>query len=179
MTYFFGKKTPKAQCDIGVQALNGSKIETSDWTINEKNAMIVGLKMWTDIVGMDIQEVFSKDNADLKFHITDINVGYYGAQFGPHSQPYQGTGIYVRYPGNTWSNSLQPGGFGFITIIHELGHAVTGLLMKDHAKMSRINLNLWSPKSPGYTVFETSEIDTNIFTKEKLLFQQKHILINN
>lgn len=52
--------------------------------------------------------------------------------------------------------------------IHELGHAVTGLLMKDHAKMSRINLNLWSPKSPGYTVFETSEIDTNIFTKEKL-----------
>ena len=52
--------------------------------------------------------------------------------------------------------------------IHELGHAITGLLMKDHAKMSRINLNLWSPKSPGYTVFETSEIDTNIFTKEKL-----------
>ncbi len=52
--------------------------------------------------------------------------------------------------------------------IHELGHAVTGLLMKDHSKMSRINLNLWSPKSPGYTVFESSEIDTNIFTKEKL-----------
>ena len=52
--------------------------------------------------------------------------------------------------------------------IHELGHAITGLLLKDHAKMSRIHLNLWSPKSPGYTVFETSEIDTNIFTKEKL-----------
>ena len=52
--------------------------------------------------------------------------------------------------------------------IHELGHAITGLLSKDHARLSRINLNLWSPKSPGYTIFESSEIDSNIFTKKKL-----------
>ena len=52
--------------------------------------------------------------------------------------------------------------------IHELGHAITGLLLKDHARLSRINLNLWSPKSPGYTIFESSEIDSNIFTKKKL-----------
>ena len=54
----------------------------------------------------------------------DPNVFYYGAQYGPHSVPYQGTGIYRRFSGNTWSESLQPGGFGFITIIHELGHAM-------------------------------------------------------
>ncbi len=52
--------------------------------------------------------------------------------------------------------------------IHELGHAITGLLSKHHSRLSRINLNLWSPKSPGYTIFESSEIDSNIFTKEKL-----------
>ncbi|VVU95707.1 ATPase family associated with various cellular activities (AAA) [seawater metagenome] len=52
--------------------------------------------------------------------------------------------------------------------MHELGHAITGLILKDHSKMSRVNLNLWSPSSPGYTIFETEEIDANIFTGEKL-----------
>ena len=52
--------------------------------------------------------------------------------------------------------------------IHEMGHSLSGLLMKDHAKLSRVYLNNLSPKNPGYTVFETNEIDANIFTKEKL-----------
>tara|TARA_B100000963_G_C22638153_1_gene678739 strand:+ start:1863 stop:3650 length:1788 start_codon:yes stop_codon:yes gene_type:complete len=52
--------------------------------------------------------------------------------------------------------------------IHELGHGIIGMLLSSHPKMTSINLNLWSPSSPGYTVFETEEIDANIFTKEKL-----------
>jgi cell division protease FtsH len=52
--------------------------------------------------------------------------------------------------------------------VHELGHAVAGFLSKHHSKLSRVYLNSWSPKNPGYTVFETNEIDSNIFTKEKL-----------
>ena len=52
--------------------------------------------------------------------------------------------------------------------IHELGHAITGLISKSHSRMTRVNLNLWSPKSPGYTIFETDEIDANIFTDDKL-----------
>lgn len=52
--------------------------------------------------------------------------------------------------------------------IHEMGHAMTGFLMKEHAKLSRVYLNSMSPNNPGYTVFETSEIDSNIFTREKL-----------
>lgn len=52
--------------------------------------------------------------------------------------------------------------------MHELGHAITGLILKSHSRMTRVNLNLWSPKTPGYTIFETDEIDANIFTDEKL-----------
>ena len=51
--------------------------------------------------------------------------------------------------------------------VHELGHAITGMLLKSHSKMSSINLKAWSPNSPE-NVFETEEIDANIFTKEKL-----------
>ena len=52
--------------------------------------------------------------------------------------------------------------------VHEIGHAVSGFLSKHHAKLSRVYLNSWSPNNPGYTVFETNDIDSNIFTKEKL-----------
>jgi len=52
--------------------------------------------------------------------------------------------------------------------IHEIGHALIGLLSKDHARLSKIHLNSWAPNNPGYTIFETEEVDVNIYTKSKL-----------
>ena len=52
--------------------------------------------------------------------------------------------------------------------VHELGHAITGFLLPDHSRLSKVHLNMWSPKSPGYTIFESTDIDSNIFTREKL-----------
>lgn len=90
--------------------------------------MRTGLTLWTELVGMPTEECFYSGDVppdtDLKLYITDVQTGYYGAQYGPHTPPYTGTGIYVRYSGDTWTNSLAPGGFGWITIIHELGHAM-------------------------------------------------------
>ena len=130
LTYYFGTGATSADCPAGVTYLNGSAISTSAWTTAEKSAMRVGLLKWLKIIGMyetisDIEgaEVNNEADANLKLYLTTENVGYYGAQFGPHSN-YPGVGIYVRYSGNTWTDSLDPGGFGFITIIHELGHAM-------------------------------------------------------
>ena len=56
--------------------------------------------------------------------------------------------------------------------IHEMGHAIVGFLSQYHSKMSKVVINLSSPKSPGYTVFKSST--SNIYTREALF---EHLMI--
>lgn len=56
--------------------------------------------------------------------------------------------------------------------VHEMGHAIVGLFSKHHSKMTKVIINLSSPKSPGYTVFESSI--SNIYTRESLF---EHLMI--
>jgi cell division protease FtsH len=56
--------------------------------------------------------------------------------------------------------------------IHEMGHAIVGFLSKHHSKVSKVTINLSSPNSPGYTVFESST--SNIYTREALF---EHLMI--
>ena len=56
--------------------------------------------------------------------------------------------------------------------IHEMGHAIVGLLSKHHSKMTKVVINLSSPQSPGYTVFEGST--TSLYTREALF---EHLMI--
>jgi cell division protease FtsH len=58
--------------------------------------------------------------------------------------------------------------------LHEMGHAVMGLVAKHHSKMTKVVINLSSPKSPAYTVFEGST--SSIYTKEAL-FEHLAILL--
>jgi len=58
--------------------------------------------------------------------------------------------------------------------IHEMGHAIVGFLSKHHSKLSKVTINLSSPTSPGYTVFETS---TNNIYKREALFEHLMILL--
>jgi cell division protease FtsH len=54
-------------------------------------------------------------------------------------------------------------------VIHEMGHAIVGLLSKEHSKLSKVCINLSSPQSPGYTIFENEDENINIYTKQQLL----------
>lgn len=56
--------------------------------------------------------------------------------------------------------------------VHEMGHAILGFLARHHAKMTKVVLNLSSPKTPGYTVFERSP--SSIYLKEALF---EHLII--
>ena len=56
--------------------------------------------------------------------------------------------------------------------IHEMGHAIVGLLAKQHSKMTKVVINLSSPQSPGYTIFEGTT--TSLYTREALF---EHLMI--
>jgi cell division protease FtsH len=58
--------------------------------------------------------------------------------------------------------------------VHEMGHAIMGLVAKHHAKMTKVIINLSSPNSPAYTVFEGST--SSIYTREGL-FEHLAILL--
>jgi cell division protease FtsH len=53
-----------------------------------------------------------------------------------------------------------------------MGHAIVGFLSKYHSKMSKVVINLSSPKSPGYTVFKSPT--STIYTREALF---EHLMI--
>lgn len=50
--------------------------------------------------------------------------------------------------------------------IHEMGHAFTAILT-GYKKVMKVSIHLWSPKSLGFTLFETPE--TTMLTKESLM----------
>ena len=99
----------------------------TNWNDDEKEKMINGLRKWTDLVGIDIQEATDERSSHLKFYITEEFLGFLAFQVGPTGDSYQGVGLYVRYKdqySKYWTNTLEEGGFGFTTILHEMGHAV-------------------------------------------------------
>jgi len=59
-------------------------------------------------------------------------------------------------------------------VIHEIGHALVGLFSEEHANLVKITLNLWSPKTPGFTLFESNDENINIYTKNGLL---SHLMV--
>ena len=61
----------------------------------------------------------------------------------------------------------------FQVAVHEIGHALIGLLTK-HKKLVKITINLYSPKTLGFTLFEPSS--NHIQTKEQLINEMMILL---
>ena len=81
---------------------------------------------------------------------------------------------------NKWMAGWQPIDHQFNDVlihqiaIHEMGHSIMGLLSKHHSKMQKVIINLSSPTSPAYTVFEAT---TNNLSTREALFEHLMILL--
>ena len=96
------------------------------WYQSEKNAYRTALLKWTDLIGIpqnQVKEVTLQNDANFIEILSDnfnTNSGTLGYHEGPDVN--YSLGIYNRYNTNSWSNTLEPGGYGFLTLVHELGH---------------------------------------------------------
>jgi len=57
--------------------------------------------------------------------------------------------------------------------VHEMGHAFTSILTK-HRKVLKVSIHLWSPKSLGFTLFDTE--DNSLMNQENLRNELKVLL---
>jgi cell division protease FtsH len=58
--------------------------------------------------------------------------------------------------------------------IHEMGHAIVGYFTQFHSNVTKVVINLSSPKSPGYTIFQNTL--STLYTREAL-FERLMILL--
>jgi cell division protease FtsH len=59
--------------------------------------------------------------------------------------------------------------------VHELGHAVVGMMVQHHAPVTKVVINLFAPTSPGYTLFAK---DTSSLSSRETLFEHLMILLS-
>lgn len=58
--------------------------------------------------------------------------------------------------------------------VHEMGHAIVGVLVPSYRKLKKVCLNLWSHKNPGFTLFEGESDSVHMHTKESLF---SHLMV--
>jgi len=58
--------------------------------------------------------------------------------------------------------------------VHEMGHAIIGILCRYHSKLNKVVINLSSPNSPGYTIFKP---EMNSLQLKEALFEHLMILL--
>ncbi|MEO1299885.1 MAG: matrixin family metalloprotease, partial [Cyanobacteria bacterium J06636_16] len=115
-----------ASLDDAYEAIDESN---TAWLANEVLAMQQALTTWSNVANINFVQAADNDpNADLKFSLVSnaeiSSLGGFAGYFAPPGTFGQGIG-YFNYQIPRWNTAdLQPGGFGFSTLIHELGHGL-------------------------------------------------------
>jgi serralysin len=112
-----------------------------DPALGEQGAIISALKAWASVANIDLHLTKSVDSADFKFLVTTdagmqnfwngekgvlgfTELPYnYGPNYGindPHYSP--GYTVYNQGGYGWTASALQPGGYGYVTVLHEIGH---------------------------------------------------------
>ncbi|MFD2264592.1 M10 family metallopeptidase C-terminal domain-containing protein [Lacibacterium aquatile] len=143
-----------------------------DWSSGGKASIRAALNVYAEYLDIHFKEVASGGN--LQFHRVDDaffgGPGWLAAQNGPHGGYYQGQGYYNQ-DGIGWSDKgMAPGNFGFMTIIHELGHGLGLAHPHDNGGSSAIMPGVTDPydlgdygnNSPLFTVMSYKDDAPNL-----------------
>lgn len=106
--------------------------QTYSWSNYEVQAIQAGLQAWSNVANMSlVRNTNNSSTATLEFYLIDtkelVEAKYTNDTLGLFNPPSElGEGIgYFNREGSGWNQSgLQPGGYGFVTILHELGHGL-------------------------------------------------------
>lgn len=95
---------------------------SQEWTEEQKWAFKVALQKWKNVADITFTEVFSEDEADFVEYAGDKPNGILGA----HLAPWHGVGkgVYAFGSDKMADSTLQMGGSGFETLLHEIGHGL-------------------------------------------------------
>ncbi len=123
---------------------NGDRIALPSGLTGEQAAIYVALQTWVAPTNIHLSAAKSFDTATFKFLATDEAgmqqfwsgergvLGFselpndYGPNYGyyaPKQQPYSPGYAVFNQEGYGWTaNALKPGGYGYVTVLHEIGH---------------------------------------------------------
>jgi serralysin len=87
------------------------------------NAIRLALELWSNVANITFVEVATAGQANLVEHIDDAD-GYLGWHEYPGGTGSQSEG-HFNQDGPGWDTpGLEQGGYGFVTLVHELGHGL-------------------------------------------------------
>ncbi len=119
ITYAFGP----AEVDVG--ASYGTRIETTTWTADQKDAYRAGLAVFEEVANVRFEEIDDHRAADLAEYVVDTSGRpfFKGIQELPSVASAIGA-LDLYYLDAAGGEEARPGGAFFQTIVHEIGHGL-------------------------------------------------------
>ncbi|SFQ63017.1 serralysin [Roseivivax halotolerans] len=98
--------------------------QSQEWSEYEKGQAEIAFQTFEDIIDVEFVEVDNAEDAELVLNKVDAR-GLYLGVFNPPGTLNEGSGGF-NSEGTGWNETggLEQGGYGFITLIHELGHGL-------------------------------------------------------